>query len=142
MLALGLRWIARLSSLVVIGLMLLIVIGEPSAAPSRSEVVGLVFFPGLLTLGLVLGWWREHIGALVATIGLAGVYGWALVARNQFLRGPWFLVTWLPALFFFISWAVRRYGSERHHRLCGHQFIWCGHLHIDRRDPWYRHDSG
>lgn len=111
MLALTLRWIARITSLVVLGFIALMAFGEPAAAPSTSEVVGLVFFPGLLSLGLVLAWWREHIGAIVATIGLAGIYAWAF-ARGHGLRGPWFVVTWLPALFFFASWLVRRPGPR------------------------------
>jgi len=115
MLALALRWIARLTSLVVIAFILLMAFGEPSAPPSRSEIVGLVFFPGLLSLGLLLGWWREQMGALVATVGLAGLYAWSLIARGQVLHGPWFVVTWLPALFFFSSWMVRRYGSKPGH---------------------------
>jgi hypothetical protein len=107
MLPLILRRAGRLASLVVlafIGLSATV----PSGAPSTTQWVALVFFPGAVAAGLLLAWWREGAGALLATIGLAGFYGWSLVSGSHFARGPWFLVCWSPALFFAASWLVRR----------------------------------
>lgn len=81
---------------------------EPAGAPSTVELVGLVFFPGLVGVGLVLAWWREDIGALAATAGLLGFYGWSLASGAHFARGPWFVVCWSPTLFFAASWFLRR----------------------------------
>jgi hypothetical protein len=103
-----LRWCGRLSSVVVIVILALIVVGERSAAPSSMELVGLAFFPGLVCIGLVLSWWREWMGAAVATFGLVGFYLWSLIARGHFTNGPWFILFWSPALFFFASWLTRR----------------------------------
>lgn len=102
-----LRWAARLSSLVVIGFILMMAFGEPGR-PSRAEVVGIAFFPVMLCAGLLLAWWREDLGALVATVGVAGFYVWHFAVRGQFARGPWILILWLPTLLFVASWLLRR----------------------------------
>jgi fucose 4-O-acetylase-like acetyltransferase len=107
MIAQVVRWTARLSSLAVIAFILMMAFGEPGR-PSRSEIVGMTFFPGLLCIGFLLAWWREDVGAVIATIGLAGFYVWYLSARGQLPRGPWFLVLWLPTLLFVASLLLRR----------------------------------
>ncbi len=121
MMPLILRWTGRLSSAPVVVVLLLIVIGERSAAPSRMEVVGLTFFPGIVCIGLLLGWWREWLGAAVATFGLVGFYLWSLIARGHLANGPWFVVFWFPAVFFFASWLTRRLparaGIDTEHRV-------------------------
>ena len=60
-------------------------------------MVALVFFPGLVGIGLLLAWWRERAGAITATLGLLGFYAWSLVSGGHFARGPWFVVCWSPA---------------------------------------------
>jgi hypothetical protein len=70
--------------------------------------MGLVFFPGMVGLGLLLAWWRERTGVVVATLGLVGFYAWSFVSGAHFARGPWFVVCWSPAVFFAASWYVRR----------------------------------
>jgi hypothetical protein len=106
-----LRWIARLSTIVVIALILLMATA-PSAGPSPSQWIGLFFFPVLLGVGLLIAWRREALGAFVATIGLVGFYAWSALSRGHFARGPWFLVCWAPAVFFFCSWLLRRGSSD------------------------------
>lgn len=101
------RWTARLSSLAVIAFILMMAFGEPGR-PTPTEVVGIIFFPVLLCIGFLLAWWREDVGALVATFGLVGFYVWHVAARGQPARGPWFFVLWLPTLLFLASWLLRR----------------------------------
>ena len=107
-----LRWAGRLTSVIVLGFVALSAT-ESSAGPSAVEVVGLLFFPGMVGVGLLVAWWREDIGALTATIGLLGFYGWSLISGAHFARGPWFLVCWSPTLFFAASWLLRRPQSFR-----------------------------
>ena len=102
-----LRWIGRLTTLVVVAFVLLAAT-VPAGSPSFREVVGLFFFPGIVVVGLLLAWWREAIGAGVATVGLLGFYGWSFVSGANFARGPWFIVCWAPAVFFIGSWFLRR----------------------------------
>jgi len=84
---------------------------EPAASPSFREVVGLVFFPGILLAGFLLAWWREAMGAALATVGLLGFYAWSLASGAHFARGPWFGVCWTPTLFFLGSWFLHRQQS-------------------------------
>ncbi|HTI05074.1 MAG TPA: hypothetical protein VL549_07145 [Gemmatimonadales bacterium] len=103
-----LRWTARLSSLAVIGLIVLFAFDGHSGKPTPVEMLGILFFPGLICIGFLLGWWREDVGALVATVGLIGIYVWSKVVAGHFPRGPWFVVFWSPALLFMAAWLVRR----------------------------------
>lgn len=98
-----LGWAGRITSLIILGFIALSAT-EPSGAPTRGQIVALVFFPGLLAVGFVLAWWRPGLGAAIATLGLAGFYLWSFVNGGQFPRGPWFLVCWSPALFFAAAW--------------------------------------
>lgn len=102
-----LRWAGRLTSVVVLAFLVLSAT-VPAGTPSPTEMVALVFFPGIVGAGLLLAWWREDLGALAATAGLVGFYLWNLVSGSHFARGPWFLVCWSPTLFFAASWFLRR----------------------------------
>lgn len=107
LLARFLRWTGRITSVVVLAFVLLSAT-EPAARPSFREAVALVFFPGIVCTGLLIGWWREGLGAVIATGGLLGFYGWSAASGAHFARGPWFLVCWAPTLFFVGSWLLRR----------------------------------
>ncbi len=107
MLATSLRWSARLLSLVVIIFVVLSVF-VPAGPPTRAQLVGLVFFPGLVCIGMALAWWHEPLGVLIATAGLAAFYAWSVISGAHFARGPWFVVCWSPTLLFAISWLLRR----------------------------------
>lgn len=102
-----LRWAGRITSVVVLAFIALS-LTEPSGRPTSSQIVALVFFPGLLAIGFVLAWWHEGLGAAIATLGIAGFYVWSLVSVGRFARGPWFLVCWSPALFFAAAWYLQR----------------------------------
>ena len=103
-----LRWTARVTSLVVIGFILLFAFDGHSGAPSAIEILGIVLFPGLVCLGFLLGWWREILGAVLPTVGLIGIYVWSQAAVGHLPRGPWFIVFWSPALLFLATWSVAR----------------------------------
>jgi hypothetical protein len=106
MLATVSQWIARLSSIVVLAFILLSAT-VPAASPTNKQLVALIFFPGLVGVGLILAWWREDLGAIVATAGLAGFYAWNAISGAHFARGPWFVICWAPTLFFAASWLLR-----------------------------------
>lgn len=106
------RWAGRIASLIILGFIVLS-LTEPAGPPTASQIGALVFFPGLLGVGFVLAWWREGLGAAVATLGIAGFYTWSLVGGGHFARGPWFLVCWSPALFFAAAWYAQRRAGLR-----------------------------
>ena len=112
-----LRRIARIWSLLSIGFVLLIVIGEiayPHAPlPTAAEMIGMAFFPIGVAVGLGLGWWREELGGAIATASLIGFYVWCYVDRGRIAGGPYFLLVAAPGTLFLVAWAVRRRTGDR-----------------------------
>jgi hypothetical protein len=113
-LALALRWAARLTSLLSIGVLLLFITGEDGlispanwAKVRPAEWVALTFFPLGVMLGLVLAWWREWVGASVTLLSLAAFYAACVLQSGRLPVGPWFLIFCSPAFLFFGSWLAR-----------------------------------
>jgi hypothetical protein len=99
-----LRWIARVWSILSIGMLVLFVFGEGfEAKPSSAELVGLMFFPLGVIMGMILGWWREMLGGLVAVGSLAAFYLWNFLQSGCLPLGPWFLLVVMPGFLFLIS---------------------------------------
>jgi hypothetical protein len=96
-----LRWVARLSSLVSMAL-LLFLFGE-GINPSQltaSEVLGLLFFPFGVVVGLLLGWRWETLGGAVTLLSLLAFYKVMYAANGRFPEGIWFALFALPGLLF------------------------------------------
>jgi len=103
------RWVARVSSLLVIGLILLFFIGEGidkgfdlSTLNSRDLLL-MVFFPLGMMLGFVIGWWKEFSGGLTAILSVVLFHVVYYAYTNGFPRGPWFMVFGLPGAFFLLA---------------------------------------
>jgi hypothetical protein len=109
-----LRLIARATSAISVGALLLFVVGgDEGFRPTGQELVGLLFFPAGVAIGLALAWWREGLGASVALASLAAFYVvYGVLLSDRFPNGPWFLIFTSPAALFLASWAIRR-SSER-----------------------------
>ena len=108
--ALVFRWLARLTSLVSIGILALFLFGEPFHLTqiTAREWTGLAFFPAGVAIGMIIAWWKEGLGAAISIASLLGFYtifGWLLGSR---VRGPWFIIFVLPAFLFLIAWLVSR----------------------------------
>ncbi len=105
-----LKWIARAASLLSIGLILLIFIGEgfhPTRVAQR-EWVGLAFFPAGVVLGLLIAWWKEGAGAgitLASLLAFYGVYGFLM---GSHIHGWAFITFASPALLFLFCWFLSR----------------------------------
>jgi hypothetical protein len=111
---LAFRWLARLTSLISIGILGLFLFGEPfnPAQISAREWIGLAFFPAGVAIGMIIAWWREGLGATVSLASLLGFYtifGWLLGSR---VKGPWFIVFVLPAFLFLIAWLLSRRNPQ------------------------------
>jgi len=107
----ALRWTARLLSIGSLGFMLLFVVGEGQSWSSvrTQDLVGLVFFPFGLTLGLVLGWRRELSGGIIAVGSIALFYlVYGLAVNSAIFQGWWFLVLSIPG-WLFLLYAVLRH---------------------------------
>lgn len=111
------EWLARLTSIASITLLLMLFAGE-GLHPSRittSEWVGLLFFPIGVMIGMVIAWWKEGVGSLVTVVSLLAfyvVYGYLM--RNH-LGGWAFIVFASPGFLFLLHWLLR--GAEERHAL-------------------------
>ena len=98
-----LRWSARLGSIASIGLLSLFLFGGQEDLPgamSTREVIGFAFFPVGIVLGMMLGWWREGWGGVIATVSLIGFYVWHVWSAGRIPAGPYFLIFALPGILF------------------------------------------
>ena len=70
-----LRWIARIWSYIVVAFIMLFVLGylfesgsgSGTGSLSLDEAIAFAFFPIGLTLGLIIAWWKEGFGGIIAT---------------------------------------------------------------------------
>jgi len=115
--ALGFRWLARLTSLLSVGMLSLFLFGEPfnAARITPREWVGLAFFPAGVALGMIIAWWNEGLGAAISLASLLAfytVFGWLLGSN---VKGPYFVLFASPAFLFLMAWLFsKRNFSEVH----------------------------
>lgn len=107
-----LRWVARLGSIASLGMLAMFAFGE-QGRPSPSEWFGIALFPIGVSVGMLLGWWREWLGGLVTLLSLAAFYGWMFVFRNGIPIGPYFVMFSIPGLLFLVCAALRRWSTHR-----------------------------
>jgi hypothetical protein len=103
------RWIARLLSAFIIGVVLLIFIGERGPNPlklSALEAVQMVFFV-TTCIGMVVGWRWEFIGGIMATVGIVLFYATELATTGRFPHGLFPLMLF-PGMLFLMSGFLRR----------------------------------
>ena len=107
-----LRLIARIWSLIRIGFILTMFIGEALSGegvwPTSAEWLGLALFPSGVLLGLLLAWWREGIGGAVALLSLVGFYLWNWLQNGRWPEGPFFVLVAAPGLLFLICSLLER----------------------------------
>jgi hypothetical protein len=97
-----LRWVARLGSLFSMALLALFLFGE-EMNPSQlitTEILGLLFFPLGVTMGMLLGWRWETLGGTVTVLSLLAFYKVMYAASGRFPEGIWFMLFALPGLLF------------------------------------------
>ena len=101
-----LRWTARILGTVLVGLTLLIAIGEGMPNPfTQPFVIGIGFLAlALVLLGILLAWRWEFLG------GIMSLVGWVLffLAERVSLRQSVFIaLLGIPSLLFLGSWFLR-----------------------------------
>jgi len=102
---LSLRWLARGTSAVSIGVLLLFFGGfQPSQVRPR-EWIGLMFFPLGVVLGMLISWKRELVGSLVSLASLAMFYLlYGVILTGRLLGGWAFPLFTAPAFLFLAAW--------------------------------------
>ncbi len=96
------RWLARLSSLLSLGLIAAFALGE-GGSPSLREWGALALFPIGVGLGMLIAWRRELIGGLFSLASLAGFYLYYATLAGKLPHGPYFFLFSSPALLFILS---------------------------------------
>ena len=102
------RWIARVLSLAVFGVIAAFAFGE--GTPRPKEWILLAFFPIGLLVGLALSWWREIPGALLTIGAMVGFYVACYVSSGKLPSGPYFALLASPAPLFLIAGVLARGG--------------------------------
>jgi hypothetical protein len=110
------RWIARVLSVLSIGIILLFVIGEADfSAPIKLSVrewIGLLFFPVGIIGGIVLAWRWEGLGAAITIGSLVTFYVSHFIMWGRFPSGPFFAIFASPGLVFGASWLLSRKNTQ------------------------------
>jgi len=104
-LAATLRWLARILSIISIGLVIMLALGEglnPLQLTLREWVLFL-FLLGIL-LGMIVAWRWEGLGGGITVGSLAAFYLAHRLFSPGFPRGPWFLIIATPGFLFLLCW--------------------------------------
>jgi hypothetical protein len=101
------RWIARVWSILSILVVLAFAIGEGAGSsgprPTLQEWVGLALWPIGVGVGLVVAWYREELGGILALGCLIGFYVWNLLRSGHLPQGPFFFLIAAPGLIFLLA---------------------------------------
>ena len=108
------HWSARVTSLLLLGLVIVFVIGHggpPNVVRQPTSVQ--LEFPamGLMLLGLVVGWVREGLGGLLVLLGLAAFNAVELAVNGRPALGAFPLFA-VPGALLLVSAALRRKGKQ------------------------------
>lgn len=103
----ALRWAARLTSILSIGLILAFATAD-TKLPTPHEWLILALFPIGVVAGMIVGWWRELLGGVIGTASLLAFYVVFLSQGNALSKGAWFAVFALPAMLFLAAGLIRR----------------------------------
>jgi hypothetical protein len=101
------RWVARIWSILSILVVLVFTVGEAVGGngprPTPQEWVGLALWPIGVCVGLVVAWFREELGGILAMGCLIAFYVWNLLHSGQLFLGPVFFLIAAPGLLFLIA---------------------------------------
>ena len=98
--SLGLKWSARITGLLLVGLVLLFIFGEgppnPFQQPLRVQLEFVALF--LMVVGFLLGWRWEALGGITAVGGFALFFAVELIVHGRRLAGRC-RFSWCPACY-------------------------------------------
>jgi len=104
-----LRWTARIWSYIVVTFIVLFVgaslFESGVGSMSSGEAIAFAFFPIGLTIGLIIAWWKEGLGGIIATGSIIAFHLIMLIVNSKpdfvlFIEllavpGPLFIIYWL-----------------------------------------------
>jgi len=98
-----LRWVARIWSIASVGLLCAFLFGE---GPPPVTVKHMLFPFGVM-LGLILAWWFERIGGLVAAACMLLFYVLEYLGYGRFPKGYAFILISAPSVLFLLCGSLR-----------------------------------
>ncbi len=110
----ALSLIAKGLSLISILILALFFIGE-GFNPSKiqlNEWILFLFFPFGLITGMVVAWWKEGLGAMIAVGSLVGFYLAHFLQTGGLPRGWAFLAFAVPGFLFLVHWLITRFNRQ------------------------------
>jgi peptidoglycan/LPS O-acetylase OafA/YrhL len=112
------RWAARVTSLLLFGLVMVIAVGQggPPNPFRQPRPVQLEFAAmGLMLLGFIIGWVREGLGGLLVLLGLAGFNAVELAVNGRPALGAFPLFA-VPGALFLLSALLGRRSRQQPRR--------------------------
>jgi hypothetical protein len=100
-----LKWTARIASIFVILMVLVMFIGEGGFNPFKlttTELIMMIFFWGTVA-GLAVAWRWQLTGGLISIACMMAFYAIEKIATGGFPRGWAFMVVVSPAIIFLVS---------------------------------------
>ena len=97
------RWTARIFAIACLAVLFLFIFRESSdwSKVSADEIVGLLFFPVGLIIGLILAWRKELLGGAIALGSVMFFYlVYGLLLNGSLRQGWWFIVFAIPGALF------------------------------------------
>ncbi|PWT95698.1 MAG: hypothetical protein C5B55_00950 [Blastocatellia bacterium] len=114
------RWLARGSSLAVIAVLALFIIGENNSVPIRvRDLAGLALFPVGVVLGMLVSWKHELEGSLISIGSLIGFYFACALIAGSLPDGWAFVVFTSPAFLFLVTGVMDKF----HHSHIHHPYV-------------------
>lgn len=104
------RWIGRAWAVASIVLILAFLVGEgiDLSQMKAIEWLGFLFFPVGICAGMILAWWREGLGGIVAVGSLLIFYMIHFMTAGTFPKGWAWLVFAAPGFLFLFCWQRSR----------------------------------
>lgn len=101
------RWTARISSVIFIGVFILMFLGEgfEPAKITPREWVSLFFFPFGLVVGTILAWWKEGLGGALTVVS---VFASLFVSDPSSSGGGYMLLCASPGFLFLLYWILSK----------------------------------
>jgi hypothetical protein len=106
----GLRWTARLLGAALVGLVLVILIGEGGFNPLKLRLVEAIQMALFLTtcIGVVIAWRWPFIGGAISTGGILLFFAVEVAVTGSFPKGLVFHLMPLPGILFLLSGFIGR----------------------------------
>lgn len=111
------RWIARVWSMISILFVLAFAVGEimegRGPRPTAQEWVGLALWPVGVGVGLVVAWYRETMGGILALGCFLAFYVWNLFRSGRLPPGPFFFLVAAPSVLFLVVGLVSHRSATK-----------------------------